>query len=74
MGGNIIFHIAGRSLDASGLARGEKVSLYSFNGMLVASATSNTDGGSVSFELPESLGAAYIVRTSTGISYKIILK
>lgn len=70
--GAVVFRITGGGIEASGLARGERLHLYTTDGVLINSAE-NQSGGIAVLPLPEGKGA-YIVRSSSGISYKFIRK
>lgn len=70
--GAVVFRITGGGIEASGLANGERLQLYTTDGVLIDSAE-NQSGGTAVLPLPEGKGA-YIVRSSSGISYKFIRK
>lgn len=64
------FKIAGHEIDVVGLGEGIQVSLYSADGKLIDKVVAS--GGTAVVRLPESDGV-YIVSTSSGISYKVLL-
>ncbi len=66
------FKINGNNIEALGLPRGERVAVYTVNGSLVTSETSTSDNSIVTLHLPYNQHAVYIIRTSTGVSYKFI--
>ena len=68
----IVFNVIDNALVANGLAKGERISVYMIDGNLVNSASSNADGGSAVINLPNHRNQIYIVRTSSGVSYKFI--
>jgi hypothetical protein len=68
----IVFNVIDNALVAKGLAKGERISVYMIDGNLVNSASSNADGGSAVINLPNHRNQIYIVRTSSGVSYKFI--
>lgn len=69
--GNPVFHIADNSITAEGLAAGEHVSVFTADGRQMGSATAM--GGKASVALPQQ-GGIYIIKTSSGVSYKFIKK
>lgn len=68
----VLFRVTADGIEASGLANGERLQLYATDGVLMASAVSS-GGGSIVLPLPGGKGT-YIVRASSGISYKFIRK
>lgn len=72
---HVVFKIISKTLLASGLSIGEKVSLYSMNGKLLKTAVCSTDSKSVLLPLYDlAHNKVYIVQTSTDISFKFIYK
>lgn len=69
---HVQFRIMDNGIEVSGLARGERVTVYTVNGSLITSGTSPSDDGILTLYLPAGQRTVYIVRTSTGISYKFI--
>lgn len=66
----VSFKIAGNEINAAGLGEGVQVSLYSADGKLIDKVVAN--GGVATVRLPKPDGV-YIVSTSSGISYKVLL-
>lgn len=71
--GNVSFRITDGGISVSGLASGESVAVYTVSGAKVASAVSPTGSGEANITLPQGAGV-YIVKASSGISYKFIRK
>lgn len=65
---NIVFKICGDGITATGMKGGERLSAYSLDGKLVGSATAVGEE-QTHLSLPDGKGV-YIVRTSSGVSYK----
>lgn len=68
----VVFRVTDGGIEASGLARGERLQLYTADGALINS-TESRSGGTAVLPLPEEKGV-YIVRCSSGISYKFVRK
>ncbi len=71
---NIQFKLTNTGIETLGLRKGERVSLYTVSGILISSARSLSDKGSVLLPIRMGNGETYIVRTSTGVSYKFLSK
>lgn len=69
VGDNIVFRLRGDGIEAQGLAKGQSLTAYSIDGRVVASARA-ADNEPTFISLPEGKGV-YVVRTSTGVSYKV---
>lgn len=67
--GSVVFHLNDNGIKAEGLLKGERVSVYTVDGKIIASASS--DSGQVLIPLFSS-AKVFIVRTSTGITYKFV--
>lgn len=68
------FRITGTGIDVAGLRRGERVAVYTINGTKVAGASASAGNSTVSLQLPQAGGNIFIVRTSTGVTFKFIRK
>lgn len=68
----VVFRVTDGGIEAYGLARGERLQLYTADGALINS-TESRSGGTAVLPLPEEKGV-YIVRCSSGISYKFVRK
>lgn len=66
----VVFKITDEGISVKGLGAHERVSVYSLDGKLVSSILCPSENGSVALKLPD--GKAFIVRSSSGISYKFI--
>ena len=66
---DVVFRINANGLNVSGLANGERVSVYDTAGKLVTTAVSTQDNGTLSLPLKQS-GGIYIARTQSGVSFK----
>lgn len=66
---DVTFRFTDNGIDVLGLANGESASLYSIDGKQVAKGVSK--GGNVKLAVPQGK-QVYIVRTSTGVSYKLV--
>lgn len=70
---HVVFNLSANSLEVSGLAANEKLSLYTTDGKLMLSDKANTEGKS-SISLSFLHQGIYVVRTQSGISYKLFKK
>ena len=66
---DVVFRINANGLNVSGLANGERVSVYDTVGKLVTTAVSTQDNGTLNLPLKQS-GSIYIARTLSGVSFK----
>ncbi len=66
------FHIVDNCVDVSGLMSGEAVTAYTIDGRSVCSACANADNETLQMAMPAS--GVYIIRTSTGVAFKFIIK
>ena len=66
---DVVFRINANGLNVSGLANGERVSVYDTTGKLVTTAVSTQDNGTLNLPLRHS-GGIYIARTQSGVSFK----
>lgn len=66
-----VFRTTENGIEVYGLAEGEKVSVYTPNGVLVSKATST--GNQITLALPKT-ESVYIAHTSNGVSFKFINK
>lgn len=66
---DVTFRISGGQLHVFGLPQGESVSVYDLGGRRVAMQKQATDGGTLS--IPLNATGVLVVRTSTGISYRV---
>lgn len=66
---DVTFRISGGQLHVFGLLQGESVSVYDLAGGRVAMQKQTTDGSTLS--VPLNATGVLVVRTSTGISYRI---
>lgn len=64
------FSVSPSELLVNGLSVGESVSLYRADGLLVSTHHQKSEGATLRIPLSDS--ALYIVRTSTGVSYKVL--
>lgn len=71
---SVSFRINNGEIEVSGLQRGERVSVYGINGALTASSVASSDDASVSLQLAKDGSNVYIVRTSSGKSFKFTTK
>ena len=70
---HVVFNLSATSLAVSGLAAGEPISLYATDGKLVYCEKANAEG-KVVISLSSLLQGIYVVRTQSGISYKLFKK
>lgn len=68
--GNVVFHTTSDGISVEGLQKGVRVSVCTLDGRQVVSAVSSSDEGRV--VLPLDGKKLFVVRTSNGISYKIM--
>ena len=66
---DVTFRISDGMLQVFGLPHGESVSVYDLGGRRVAMQKQATDGGTLS--IPLNATGVLVVRTSTGISYRV---
>lgn len=71
--GKVFFKLSDGGVDVSGLSNGELVSVYTVDGREVASAKAGS-GSSVCISLPAGSRSVYVVRTSSGVSFKFVNK
>lgn len=71
---NVSFRLGDGGIEVMGLQRGERVSVYSMNGTLIGTSAASANGSSVSFSLGRDGGSVYIVRTSSGKTFKFTTK
>lgn len=70
---HVVFLFSASTLNVSGLAVGERFSLYAIDGKLMLSEKANADG-KAAMNLSSLQQGIYIVRTQSGISYKLFKK
>lgn len=70
---HIVFSFSANVLNVSGLAVGERFSLYAIDGKLMLSEKANADG-KAAISLSSLQQGIYVVRTQSGISYKFFKK
>ena len=68
---DVAFRISGGQLHVFGLPKGESVSIYDLAGRRVAMQKQTTDGSTLS--IPLNATGVLVVRTSTGISYRVAI-
>ena len=73
-GTTVSFRISDGGVEVSGLQRGERVSVYGINGAMMVSSVASSDGASVNLPLAKDGSKVYIVRTSSGKSFKFTTK
>lgn len=66
----VTFHVEGQMLRVEGLSAGERVTAYTTDGRRVDSRRADADGSSLTLSLPSSGHNIYIIKTSTGVSFK----
>lgn len=69
---DVVFRLLDGRLAVEGLAAGESVSVYTVGGQLLATEKQSADGTALS--VPLDARGVLIVRTSTGVSYKVMNK
>lgn len=67
----VTFRISGGQLQVFALPQGESVSVYDLDGRRVAMQKQMTDGGVLN--IPLNANGVLVVRTSTGISYRVVI-
>ena len=70
---HVVFSFSANVLNVSGLAVGERFSLYAIDGKLMLSENADADG-KAAISLSSLQQGIYIVRTQSGISYKLFKK
>lgn len=70
---HVVFSVSANALNVSGLAVGERFSLYAIDGKLMLSEKANADG-KAAMNLSSLQQGIYVVRTQSGISYKFFKK
>ena len=68
---DITFRISGGQLHVFGLPQGESASVYDLAGRRVAMQKQTTDGSTLS--IPLNATGVLVVRTTTGISYRVAI-
>ena len=68
---DVTFRISGGQLHVFGLPQGESASVYDLGGRRVAMQKQTTDGSALS--IPLNATGVLVVRTSTGISYRVAI-
>lgn len=69
--GRVQFRVSAGELSVDGLPVAESVYLYRADGHLVGTHRQDVEGATL--HIPLSDGGLYIVRTSTGLSYKVLM-
>lgn len=72
-GQSVVFLLSDQTLSVSGIAAGEKISLYAIDGKLALSQKANAEGITI-IDLSALQQGVYVVRTQNGISYKLFKK
>lgn len=70
---HVVFSVSANALNVSGLAVGERFSLYAIDGKLMLSEKANAEG-KAAMNLSSLKQGIYVVRTQSGISYKFFKK
>lgn len=70
---HVVFSFSANVLNVSGLAVGERFSLYAIDGKLMLSENADADG-KAAISLSSLQQGIYVVRTQSGISYKFFKK
>ena len=70
---HVVFTLSAGTLDVAGLAAGEQLALYATDGKLVLSQKANAEG-KAAVSLAGLQQGIYVVRTQSGISYKLFKK
>lgn len=73
-GRQVSFRFDDGSISVSGLSKGERISVYTIDGKMTGNAISADGTADVSLRLPNNSGTVFIIRTSKGLSYKLIRK
>lgn len=71
--GHAIFTLSANTLSATGLAASDQLSLYAADGKLVLTTQANAEG-KATISLSALQQGVYVVRTQSGISYKLFKK
>lgn len=71
---NVAFRIDNGGITVAGLAPGASVSVYTVSGAKVVSGKAASNSDSVFLPIDQNRPGVYIVRTSTGVSYKFLRK
>lgn len=69
---DIVFRMIDGKVIVEGLSAGESVNLYNIGSQLLASLKQSANGGILTLPLESS--GVFIIRTSTGVSYKMLKK
>ena len=70
---HVVFSYSASTLNVSGLAANESIALYATDGKLMLSEKANADG-KATMSLSSLQQGIYVVRTQSGISYKLFKK
>ena len=70
---HVVFSFSASTLNVSGLAANESIALYATDGKLMLSEKANADG-KATMSLSSLQQGIYVVRTQSGISYKLFKK
>lgn len=68
---NVTFRITEQGVNVDGLAQGESVSVFTLDGKLLSTALATSGNDEVLLRIPNPAHTVYLIKTSTGISYKI---
>lgn len=69
----VVFRCQSGTISATGLAAGDVVTVYSLNGQKAAQAVAGSDGA-LSLPIQQLTAGTYVVKSQSGIGYKIIKK
>ena len=70
---HVVFAVSANALNVSGLAANESIALYATDGKLMLSEKANAEG-KAAMNLSSLQQGIYVVRTQSGISYKLFKK
>ena len=70
---HVVFNLSANTLAVEGLAANEPISIYAADGKLVLSQKANAEGKAI-ISLASLQQGIYVVRTQSGISYKLFKK
>lgn len=70
---HVVFNLSANTLSVTGLPAGNQLSLYAIDGKLQLSMQANAEGSAI-VNLPALPQGVYVVRTQSGISYKLFKK
>ena len=70
---HVVFNLSANLLEVSGLAAGEQLAMYATDGKLMLSEKANAEG-KAAVSLAGLQQGVYVVRTQSGISYKLFKK